>query len=164
MNIGKIIINNGPAGSPPPKVVFMHEIRGEDGKTDEERNMEKRHNIPIGSLVEVKLGEWHGEGACEKTIARLWVVAHDRDCDGTPLYSLCHEPLFRMNTRNEHVAYVGTDNAWGMEGLLKNEMSVKMIHNVRTGIGEEALKVIEVTEEIRRGEGALQWEEGEEEL
>jgi len=164
MNIGKIIINSGTNGSPPPTVVFMHEIPGPDGKTDQERNMEKAHNIPIGSLVEVKLDEWHGDGACEKALARLWVVSHDRDCDGEPLYSLCSEPLFRMNTRNEHVAYVGTDNAWGAEGLMKNDMSVRMIHNVRTGIPERSLKAIEVTEEIRQGEGALRWEEGEEEL
>ena len=59
-----------------------------DGKTYRETNAEREHSIPIGSLVEVKYDEWHGDGACEKIHARLWVVRHDRDCDMTPLYSL----------------------------------------------------------------------------
>lgn len=48
----------------------------ETGKTYREENNEKVHNIPIGSLVEVENG------------LRLFVVAHERDCDGTPLYAL----------------------------------------------------------------------------
>lgn len=77
-------------------LVNFADIIEENGKTIRENNLEKTHDIPIGTLVEVKFDEWHGNGACEKTHARLWVVSHDRDCDGTPLYSLSpfKEPLF----------------------------------------------------------------------
>lgn len=47
------------------------------GRTFREINQEKKHNIPIGTLVEF------GDGC------RLWVVYHARDCDKTPLYCLC---------------------------------------------------------------------------
>lgn len=42
-----------------------------------EENSLKRHNIPVGTLVEIESG------------ARLFVVSLDRDCDMTPLYCLC---------------------------------------------------------------------------
>jgi len=42
-----------------------------------EVNLEKKHKISVGSLIELETG------------VRLFVVGHNRDCDGTPLYSLC---------------------------------------------------------------------------
>lgn len=42
-------------------------------------NSSKQHNIPVDTLVELEDG------------VRLWVVYHGRDCDGTPLYFLCHD-------------------------------------------------------------------------
>lgn len=51
-------------------------INPESGKTYRQENSELRHNIPIGSLVEVETGE------------RLFVIKHNRDCDQTPMYSL----------------------------------------------------------------------------
>src|SRR5580692_6088410 len=46
------------------------------------------HGIPLGTLIEIKYDEWLGEGACMKVHARLFVLAHHFDCDGTALYSL----------------------------------------------------------------------------
>ena len=60
----------------------------ETGKTYKQGNLEKKHNIPIDSLVELEWKQWHGEGACWNMRARLWVTLHTRDRDGTPLYSL----------------------------------------------------------------------------
>ena len=42
--------------------------------------MEKAKSIPIGTLVEI-----------EETGVRLFVVNESQDCDGTPLYCLCHD-------------------------------------------------------------------------
>ena len=53
------------------------------GKTYREINLEKKHNIPLGSLVETSIYE--NEYASGM---RLWVVSHDRDFDDTPLYGL----------------------------------------------------------------------------
>lgn len=46
------------------------------GRTYRQINLEKTHNIPIGTLVEMNNG------------VRLFVAKHTRDCDETPLYSL----------------------------------------------------------------------------
>ncbi len=55
---------------------------------DFKSNMAMEHNIPVGTLVEVKYDIWHSDGACSKVHARLWVIAHIRATDGTPLYTL----------------------------------------------------------------------------
>ena len=48
-----------------------------DGKTYKEVNAEKTHGYAIGQLVELDSG------------VRLFVAKLTRDCDMTPLYSLC---------------------------------------------------------------------------
>jgi len=111
-------------------VVFLHDMVEANGKTIKENNLEKQHDIPIGSLVEVKFDDWFGDGACWKVYARLWVISHTRDCDGTPLYSL---------------------SRW------KNEVFALKVRDLYTGFSEGSLKVIDITDNIRRGENALEW-------
>jgi len=57
--------------------IVMHDLIEANGKSVKENNLEIKHNIPIGSLVEYSDG------------TRLFVVYHSRDCDGTCLYNLC---------------------------------------------------------------------------
>jgi hypothetical protein len=57
-------------------LINFKNIIEKNGKTIYENNMDKKHKFPIGSLVEYEDG------------MRLFVKAHTRDCDGTPLYSL----------------------------------------------------------------------------
>jgi hypothetical protein len=62
----------------------LSEIVENNGKTVRENNMEIKHQIPLGTLVEV-IGlepdsDYYG--------IRLYVIQHHRDCDGTPLYAL----------------------------------------------------------------------------
>lgn len=67
------------------------------GKTYRETNLEKKHNIPLGSLVETSIFENEYNSGM-----RLWIVSHDRDFDDTPLYGLsfkrdwkpCSDPNF----------------------------------------------------------------------
>ena len=124
------------------EIIMFHNIVEDNGKTIKENNMEKIHNIPIDSLVEVKYDTWHGNGACEKVHARLWVVSHDRDCDGTPLYTLAEEKLKICNELEEY---------FGGKYRVKK----------RTGFSEESLTIVEVTSDLEKGHGCLQWEEGE---
>ena len=128
-------------------VCVFHDMVQDNGKTIKEENLEKGHNIPIGTLVETKYSTWHGAGACEKVHVRLWVVAHERDCDGTPLYTLC-------KNRNPSEGIVHMDGY-----ILKDYMSVAIINDFVTGIREERLKTIELTEEVKDGHGSLNWEE-----
>ncbi len=125
-------------------LVNFADIIEENGKTIRENNLEKTHDIPIGTLVEVKFDEWHGNGACEKTHARLWVVGHDRDCDGTPLYSLSpfKEPLFVGGS----LKYGGEDG-W----LVKEEVVLRIANQVHTGYSRESLIPVEVTKELIDG-------------
>jgi len=111
--------------------VFVHDLIEDNGRTVRENNLAKPHTIPLGTLVEVKFDEWFGDGCCWKVHARLFVVRHDRDCDGTPLYSLSRSrqsPLFG---------------------------------DLFTGFHERRLHPLPVTKEILDGEGVLEWTEEE---
>ena len=61
-------------------------VNPQSGKTYRQENNEKTHNIPLGTLVEIDCDDSYLESP--KKGLRLFVVSHDRDCDGTPLYSL----------------------------------------------------------------------------
>jgi hypothetical protein len=65
----------------------------ETGKTYREENNAKNHNIPLGTLVEVDFDDSYLESP--KKGLRLFVVGHDRDCDGTPLYSLSFDKSWK---------------------------------------------------------------------
>lgn len=113
------------------KFMMIHDLMEENGKTIKENNLERDHQIPIGSLVEVKYDQWYGDGACRKVHARLWVVDHTRDCDGTPLYTLS-----RWKTLN----------------------SARRFNQFKGGFTEDSLEVIEVTERLKQGHDALHWD------
>lgn len=138
----------------PKKVIAINlsDIVEENGKTIRENNLEKVHDIQIGTLVEVKFHEWHGDGACEKVHARLWVVSHDRDCDGTPLYSLSKfkEPMFVEGS----IRFRGEDGWW-----LKEEPTLKVANDIHSGFSRENLTPVEVTEDLKKGVGVLDWRE-----
>ena len=64
------------------EIILVPDIVEPNGKTVRQNNMEKVHRIPIGTLVEVNC-DYQPE---HKT--RQFVATHNRDCDGTPLYSI----------------------------------------------------------------------------
>lgn len=132
----------------------VKDIVENNGKTIEQNNMEKGHNIPLGTLVEVKYDKWHGDGACEKIHARLWVVDHSRDCDGTPLYSLCH---VKINNIDDKFQVLLTDGDNGDQYALKDDISRKMVWNIHSGFAEDSLTIVEVTEDIESGKESLNW-------
>jgi hypothetical protein len=136
------------------KFAFVHDLPDDpdnpNGPTIREANEEKKHNIPIDTLVEVKYNTWFGDGACIKAHARLWVVKHLRDCDGTPLYMLADK------TRKS------LEEAFGMDFENKQHL----FHTINGycdvlehGFGEERLLIIERDEAINRGKGALYWDD-----
>lgn len=59
------------------------------GRTYRQINALKQHQIPIGALVEIVSTD--EEFPDDSAGVRLFVVYHARDCDQTPLYSLCHD-------------------------------------------------------------------------
>lgn len=118
----------------PVKFVPSSSIVEENGRTVRDNNMAIGHNIPVGTLVEVKYDKWHGGGSCSKVHARLWVIWHTRDCDGTPLYTL--------GESRDPAVYDYTSR--GLEG----------------GFAEGSLTLVEVDDRLREGHGALDWDDG----
>lgn len=129
--------------------------------------MERLHSIPVDTLVEVQYDDWFGGGACAKTHARLWVVEQGRDCDGTPLYWLGPKPLDVIKTivRETCVEITGDPVPVCGNGEENNADTRRFWNIARTmgivlrgGFSEDSLTPIEVTEELKRGEGVLNWE------
>lgn len=91
----------------------------ETGKTYREENNSLKHYIPIGSLVEIDWDDDSELGA-KKHGLRLWVVSHDRDCDGTPLYSLSFDKDWSLNKYGKDFEFfmpLAKDNGYNEESL-----------------------------------------------
>jgi hypothetical protein len=96
------------------RAIFIHDLIEENGKTIKENNLELKHNIPVGTLVEViNIEKYKG--------VRLYVVFHARDCDGTPLYCLCAN---RTDIKQENGGFF---NYGWINGL--DEKSLKILEN-----------------------------------
>lgn len=82
------------------EIIHLADLKNpETGKTYREENNEKTHNIPLGTLVELDFNDSHLESP--RKGLRLFVVHHDRDCDGTPLYSLSFNKNWKPNMFGE---------------------------------------------------------------
>lgn len=110
-----------------------------------------QHQIPIGTLVEVKYHRWHGDGASQKTHARMYVAEHYYS-NGTPLYAL----QFNKNNLEGHVIY--TSN--GMEPFPTHpEISESILNHRERPFMEEDLTVISLTPDILSGKDILEWDD-----
>ncbi len=84
------------------KIQLFSEIVEENGNTIRENNMEKKHNIPLGSIVEVEMVYDVSIGDITQSLKgtiKLYVVSHGRDCDGTPLYIIGDIPVAYPNVK-----------------------------------------------------------------
>lgn len=82
------------------KLINIADLKNpETEKTYREENNLKNHNIPLGSLVEIDFDDSYLESP--KKGLRLFVVGHDRDCDGTPLYSLSFDKNWKPDMFGE---------------------------------------------------------------
>jgi hypothetical protein len=124
------------------ELMFVGDIVENNGLTVKVNNFKIKHNIPIGSLVEVKYDEWHGNGCCKKVHARLFVIEQNRDCDGTPLYYLSH-----INKQVKD--YLPEYN---IGNLFKRQMM-----DIIGGFTEGELTVIDITDDIKSGADSLRW-------
>lgn len=144
-----------------PYVMNVADIVEENGKTIRQNNQEKTHDLPVGTLVEVKYDEWFDGGACSKVQARLWVWSHDRDCDGTPLYSL--SPHKKDHFERAKIVlppgYWGAGNVWeSQETCFREEVTRNILNKVKSGFAREFLTPVPVTKELEDGVGALRWD------
>lgn len=125
-----------------------------NGLTIREANAQIQHKYPIGTLVQVKFDTWFGDGACMKVEARLWVLEHTRDCDGTPLYTLCEKSWQEMeDSRNELIKSHGYAIKPTAQIFKENPYN----WFITRGHGEDHLTPIEVTPRLKQGYDALEW-------
>lgn len=154
------------------RMLVLSNMVESNGKTVRENNTAIPHNIPVGTLVEVHFDEWHGDGACEKTHARLWVIEQGRDCDGSPMYWLCDKTIDVIETivretcteiRHEQppIRVPFSESSDGPDGGTRRfwNFARSMGIELRGGFGEDSLTPVEVTEELKKGVGALDWAE-----
>lgn len=119
---------------------FVGNIVESNGKTWKENNLAKSHNITLGTLVEVywENGDYNG--------VRMFVVSHDRDYDGTPLYSLS----FNKNAEAERIEDQRLFDNTREDPANRGSILLSMYHgnlsqtlgSILTGITEDNLTVI----------------------
>lgn len=114
---------------------IVYEIPGPDGKTDKEINLLMQHNIPLGSLVEV------GDDVPEQAGCRLYVVQHNRDCDGTPLYSLSFDKEAGIKLK-EHEKDQQNNQRTGIDKTVFELSKFKVLGSIESGYPEDCLKII----------------------
>ena len=100
----------------------------ENGKTIRENNLELKHDIPLGTLVEINCDDIDEHGL------RLFVGAHGRDCDGLPLYSLTFDKeVIGKDLSNEKFSsttcpvekhFLFTDSAKFIHGFSRESLTV----------------------------------------
>lgn len=74
------------------KATLVNDLVEANGKTWKENNLDIQHNIPVGKQVRAKIDMTGIRDTFIKGEAVLFVKSHDRDCDGTPLYTLSWTP------------------------------------------------------------------------
>lgn len=139
-----------------PVIMMYSQMVEANGKTVRENNMELQHKYPIDTLVEVKYDTWHGEGACTKIHARLFVARHIRDCDGTPLYILSDTPTKHWIQHPSEVFF--TDHKHPLRDV-KKEWIFRGMYRLTPPLGESCMVAVEQTSDLVKGYGALSWED-----
>lgn len=116
--------------------VNVADIVEKNGKTVRENNSERKHIIPIGSLVEILPD--HDED--EEAGLRLYVVGHSRDCDQTPLYNLS----FRKDAQVEMEKHKSEFHSLpaGQDREIEKILYIKTEGSIYFSLSEESLKVI----------------------
>lgn len=131
------------------QIIMFGDIVEENDRTIRENRQAIKHAIPLGAMVEVVYDEYLGDGCGRAVWERMYVIAHNRDCDGSPLYGLGRVPpdqwLEHYHTTVEEWQQLGTFDA---KKLLINAM-VQSSH----GYGEDSLTVVEITDRVLKGYG-----------
>jgi hypothetical protein len=120
-------------------VVFVSDIvNPKTGLTGRQENLQVKHSIPIGALVEILEYDIHREVYYEDNGLRLYVCKHTRDCDGTPLYDLTFSTLKEFTNAVE----IGRRSVVECDGM--HYRGDVFIHgHVLTALSEGSLKVIQ---------------------
>ena len=123
------------------KITFVSETVEQNGKTIKQNNLEKKHNIELGTLVEITSDDSLHDEEDQHNGLRLFVVQHTRDCDGTPLYSLSFNKAAGRKFQSAK-----DDLEKQAEGSLEQDlaswMTINLQGSILNGFPEESLKVV----------------------
>lgn len=79
------------------QIVVFGDLVENNGKTIRENNFAQKHKYPLGTIIEVDIEintDFGGDSYVNlKGTSVLYVVSHNRDCDGTPLYGVSDIPV-----------------------------------------------------------------------
>jgi hypothetical protein len=117
--------------------IYVGDIVEENGQTITQNNLQKQHNIPLGSLVEIFSTDdekWNDPEGIQHGL-RLWVTGHTRDCDGTPLYALSFN-------KNAYAEFKNCERQAESGDKLVNHMKQYYRGQFDDGYSEESLIVI----------------------
>lgn len=123
------------------EIITVHDIVEENGKTIKENNLEKKHNIELGTLVEITSDDTLHDEEDQHNGLRLFVVQHTRDCDGTPLYSLSFNRIAGEQLDQAEKDLEKTKND-SMEYTLVHWTVTKLRGSILSGFSEEVLKIV----------------------
>lgn len=115
-----------------------------NGKTIRQNNLERPHAIPLKTLVEIVVAVDDDYCMDKYRGVRAYVVTHERDCDGTPLYGLSQN---RDVVEDEAVqGYTDPQIKALVESLYRAQ--------INSGHAEEGLRIIDLKrEEWQRAPG-----------
>ena len=122
------------------KITFVSETVEQNGKTIKQNNLEKKHNIELGTLVEITCDDSLHDEEDQHNGLRLFVVQHTRDCDGTPLYSLSfNKAAGRKFQSAKDVEKQAEGSLWL---ALASWTTISLQGSILHGFPEESLKVV----------------------
>ncbi len=120
-------------------IVLVSDMVESNGKTVRENNMDTNHAYPLGALVEICYEDSDDDE--NNNGIRLFVVNHERDCDGTPLY--CMAPT---KTAYEKVLQYKTELERGISDSMERTLCQFLLHRAEgalvRGYSEKSLKLI----------------------
>lgn len=105
------------------------------------------HQVPIGTLVKVTHDEYFGGPCGQATVAHLYVIAHTRDCDGSPLYALgsIHPDDWEKELGFSVAQYLGWNS------MDHRSLVVRQAAHIKANLGEGQITVLGLSEDRLRG-------------
>lgn len=127
-------------------IIMVSEIVQSNGKTWKENNLSIKHDIPLGTLVEIVYKCEYEENFESTYGLRLFVVNHSRDCDGTPLYDMS----FDKNSYNEYAEADKKIQKGQFQDQMDRSLTLYMYHNssgsIMRNYSRESLKIVKPCE------------------
>ena len=123
------------------RIVVLHDIVEDNGKTIRENNLERKHQVPIGTELRMSSPDPDEPDYALfmpgiEGVVTCYVVMHTRDCDGTPLYAL--SPYSALKYSDKLPLWVWLDSI-GPGPLGASNLLMMEVHRVSGGLCEETV-------------------------